>query len=218
MVSILRSASLISKSDSWAIGRGMDAPLRLGRRHTLNPMDPALELEPGENAAARNFGDDLLEPPRRPLAGRQNFDLPALALGVFDIHAKEIAGEESCFIPARSRPDLEDCAAFVSRVLGQEGNLNRFGHPVRFHLGRSKLIVRHCPHIGVEIGLPQHRLEVSPLLFFGLEGLNRGDHRLEFVEFARQCRILRTSCPLGEARGDLLVTTEDEIEVVVGHV
>src|SRR5580692_11367978 len=37
--------------------RGMDAPLSLGRRHALNPMDAALELEPGENAAARNFGD-----------------------------------------------------------------------------------------------------------------------------------------------------------------
>ena len=131
-MSILRSASLISKSDFLrdrqhgdGCGRSVDAPLGLGRRHALHPMDAALELEPGENAAARHFGDDLLEPPGRPLARRQNFDLPALPLGVFDVHAEQVAGEQGCFVPARARPDFDDCAALVGGVLGQERNLNR---------------------------------------------------------------------------------------------
>ena len=185
-MSILRSASLISKSDFLrdrqhgdGCGRSVDAPLGLGRRHALHPMDAALELEPGENAAAGHFGHDLLEPPRRPLARRQNFDLPALPLGVFDVHAEQIAGEQGGFVPARARPDFDDCAALVGGVLGQERNPNRPGHRFRFGFDGGKLGIGHGAHVGVQIRLPQHRCEIRALLFFGLKGLDRRDHRAQ---------------------------------------
>src|SRR6202034_4409646 len=66
-------------------GRRVDSPLGLGRRDALTTMYAALELEPGENAASRNLGYELLEASGRALARRQNFDLPALPLGVFDV-------------------------------------------------------------------------------------------------------------------------------------
>ena len=157
-----------------------------------------------------------MNPPAVPSLVDRTSTFQRLPLGVFDVHAEQIAGEQGRFVPARARPDLEDCAALVGGVLGQERDLNRLGHRVRFHLGRGKLIVRHGPHVGVEIRLPQHRREVGALLFLGLEGLDRRDHRLKLVELARQCGILRAGRALGEASGDFLVATEDEIEIVVG--
>ena len=194
----------------------MDSPLGLGRGHALYPMDAALELEPGENTPAGDFGYDLLEPSGRSFAGRQDLDLPALPLGVFDVHAEQVAGEQGCFVAAGARPDFDDCAALIGRVLGQEGDLNRLGHRFRFGVDGGKLGFGHGAHVGVEIRLPQHRCEIGSLLFFGLEGLDRRDHRVELVELARQCGILRSGRALGEASGDFLVAAEDEIEIVVG--
>ena len=157
-----------------------------------------------------------MNPPAVPSLDRQDFDLPALPLGVFDVHAEQVAGEQGRFVPARARPDLDDRAALVGGVLGQERNPNRLGHRFRFGFGGGKLGFGHGAHVGVEIRLAQHRREIGALLFLGLEGLDRRDHRLKLVELARQCGILRSRRALGEASGDFLVAAEDEIEIVVG--
>ena len=185
-------------------------------RHALHPMDAAFELEPREHAAPGDLGDDLLEPSSRPLARRQDFDLPALPLRIFDVHAEEIAGEQRSLVPARAGPDLEDRAALVGSVLGQERDANRLGHRFGFDLGGLKLRARHRAHVGVQIRLPEQRLEVRALLFLGLKGLDRRDDRLELAEFARQRGILRPGRPLGEAGRDFLMAAQDEIQIVGG--
>ena len=157
-----------------------------------------------------------MNPPAVPSLDRQNFDLPALPLGVFDVHAKQIAGEQRRLVSARAGPDLEDRAALVGGVLGQERNPDRLGHRFRFGLGGGELGFGHGAHVRVEVRLLQERLEVRALLFLGLEGLDRRDHRLELAELARQRRILRPGDALGEAGGDFLVAAQDEIEIVVG--
>ncbi len=222
-MSILRSASLMTnvrflgdRQHGDGRRRCVDAPLGLGRRHALHAMNAALELESGEHAAARNLSDNLLDPPSRPLARRQDVNLPALPLGVFDVHAEQVAGEQSRFVPARARPDLDDRTALVGGVLGQKGDLNALGHDFRFGFDRGKLGFGHGAHVRIEIRLTQQRREVSALVFLGLEGLDRGDHGLELIKLARQCGILRSRRALGEASGDFLVAAEDEIEIVVG--
>ena len=157
-----------------------------------------------------------MNPPAVPSLDRQNFDLPALPLGVFDIHAEQVAGEQSRFVPARARSDFDDRAALVGGVLGQERDLNALGHRFRFRFDGGKLGFGHGAHVRVEIRLTQQRREIRALLFLGLEGLDRRDHRLELVELARQRGILRAGRALGEASGDFLVAAEDEIEIVVG--
>ena len=132
------------------------------------------------------------------------------------IHAEQIAGEQSRLVSARAGPDLEDRAALVGGVLGQERDPNGLGHRFRFGLGCGKLACGHGAHVRVEIRLPQQRREVRALLFLGLERLDRRDHRLKLAELARQRGILRAGRALGEAGGDFLVAAEDEIEIVVG--
>ena len=59
-------------------GRGMDAALRLGRRHALNAMHARLEFQPREHTLAGDIGDDLLVTAGRQLARRDDGDLPAM--------------------------------------------------------------------------------------------------------------------------------------------
>ena len=139
MVSIFRSASLMTRVDLLGLrqhgdgrGGGVDAPLRLGRRHPLHPMNAALEFQPREDAAAGDLGDDLLVAARRALARRQDVDLPAFRLGVFDVHAEEIAGEQGRLVAAGSRPHFEDDVALVGGVLGQKREADRLRHRLEF--------------------------------------------------------------------------------------
>ena len=71
-------------------------------------------------------------------------------------------------------------------------------------------------HLGVEPGIVQHRLQIGALLLLGAEGLDRRDDRLELAELARQRGIFGAGDAFRQARADLLVTAQDEIEIVVG--
>ena len=48
------------RQDRDGARRGVDAPLRLGRRHALHAMRAGLELEPRKRAAPDDAADDLL--------------------------------------------------------------------------------------------------------------------------------------------------------------
>ena len=58
-------------------GRGVDAALRLGRRHALHAVDAALVLQPGEDAAALDLGDRALDPAELALVVFHHLELPA---------------------------------------------------------------------------------------------------------------------------------------------
>ena len=125
----------------------MDAPLGLGRRHALHAMDAALELQPREHAPARDLGDDLLVAAGRPLARRQDLDLPAPALGIFGVHAEKIAGEQRRLVAARAGAHLEDRAALVGCVLRQKRDADRLRHRFGFGFGGAQFIARHGAHL-----------------------------------------------------------------------
>ena len=60
--------------------RGVDAALRLGRRHALDAVDAALVLQARVGALAVDLEDDLLEAADAALAVRHDFDLSSRAL------------------------------------------------------------------------------------------------------------------------------------------
>ena len=139
-----------------------------------------------------------------------------LPLGVFDVHSKQVASEQSRFIPAGASANFQYRVPLVGGVLGQERNLNLLRHRLRLRFRSGELIVRHGPHVRIEIRLSQHRREVGALLLLRQERLDRGDDGIELAEFSRQRGILRARRALGQSGGDFLVATEDEIEIVVG--
>src|SRR3569833_4661575 len=80
-----------------------------------------------------------------------DFDLPALALGVTRVHAIKITREQCGLVPAGARADLQKDVAAVEWIGRQQ-------EPAYYPLerllprrGREQLFFRPLPHLGVEI-------------------------------------------------------------------
>ena len=120
----------------------MDAPLRLGRGHALDAVDPALPFHPPEHAVAGDVGDDLLIAPG--IAGRSvhDFDLPAHELGIAGVHPEQVAGEQRCLVAAGAGAHFEDDVGLVVDILRQQQQLHlllqqgqAFAQLFNLHLG-----------------------------------------------------------------------------------
>src|SRR5690606_37025360 len=72
--------------DGHGAGRGVNAPLRLGGRHTLHPVGTGFELQAAIHAVAVDTGYDFAVTADFRIVGRHDFDPPALALGVPRVH------------------------------------------------------------------------------------------------------------------------------------
>ncbi len=106
----------------------MDATLRLGHGHALDAVHAALVLEVGPDAlgrvgrrAARLHRDlDVLVAAEVGVGRLQDLRLPAAALGVPQVHAQQVAGEQRRLLAALARLDLEDDVAAVVGVARDE--------------------------------------------------------------------------------------------------
>ena len=94
-----------------------------------------------------------MNPPAVPSLDRQNLDVPPLPLGVFDVHAKEIAGEQGRLVAARAGPHLENRVALVGGIFRQERDADRLGHRFRFGFGGGELSAGHGAHVRVQTGI-----------------------------------------------------------------
>src|SRR5579863_1954331 len=84
-------------------------------------MDPALELEAAEGAAPADRGDDFLDSAKAGATLAERLDLPAVALGIAVVHAKEDAGEERSLLAAGAGANLEqDIFVVVGIARGQQ--------------------------------------------------------------------------------------------------
>ena len=111
--------------DEHAGRRCVHAALRLGDRHALHAMHSALELEPRPHTVGRV----ALAPDRQ---GRvlvaaevrdglvEHRDSPAVPLGVSDVHARQVGGEQCRLLAALAGLDLEHDVVGVVRVTGCE--------------------------------------------------------------------------------------------------
>ena len=107
-------------------GAGVDAALRLGDRHPLDAVDAAFVLQPcSTDGAARSRGPstattDVLVAAEVGLGGVESLGLPALPLGVAQVHPQQVAGEQRRLVAALARLDLEDDVLVVVGILGQQ--------------------------------------------------------------------------------------------------
>src|SRR3546814_6425485 len=70
---------------------GVDTPAAFGNGDALDAVDAALEFELGADALPRNAGDLLLVTADVGLIRRDDFDLPALRIGLAPVHAEQVA-------------------------------------------------------------------------------------------------------------------------------
>src|SRR5271156_28190 len=199
-------------------GGGVDAPLRLSRRHALHAGHAALELQLGESAAPDDFGDDFLVAASRAFARGEHFDLPALRLRIFYIHSEEIAREQSGLVAARPGANLENDVAVVGRVLGQQRDADFLGHLLGLRDGVSELGLGHVTHFRVERGIREHGVEFGALPLLRAQGPDGAGDRLEFGEFAGKLGVLGAGDARAQARAQFLVAAQYQIEIGVdGH-
>ena len=101
-------------------GRGVDAALGLGGRHALHPVATRFKLHARIDALAGQPNNHLPVAAEVRGVGREHLGLPAVALGIPQVHAQQVAGEQGGLIAAGAGPNLEDDVALVVRVFGQE--------------------------------------------------------------------------------------------------
>ena len=155
----------------------MNASLRLCRRHALHPMRARLELELRVNAVAGDAADDFLVAAVLSLAGRQDLDAPASILGVFRIHAKQVAREDRGLVAAGPRPNLEINIAVVERVGRNQRFLQVEQQLLALLLERRELLLAHLPDFLVRIG--RHFLGGYDVIENALVALERLHDRLD---------------------------------------
>ena len=132
---------------------GMDASGRLGRRHPLHAMHPALELQPVERALALDHRDDFLDTSHGGFLARDHVHPEPVGSRVLLVHAEDLAGEERGFLPAGPGPHLEQDVAVVVRIPGEEPAPDLIGDEFEFGAGVGGLLGRQLGHLGVRVAL-----------------------------------------------------------------
>ena len=141
---------------------GVDAPLLLCLRHTLDPMHAAFVLQLAVNPFAADQRSDIFQTAYRGFARRSYFHLPSAGFREARIHAEDFFGEQSGFVAAGSGANFEHDVAFVVGIFRQQQNLQLF-----FDLGQLRrqfqnLVGRHLAEIGV--GFILHPLRFGQVL------------------------------------------------------
>ncbi len=100
-------------------GRGVNAALGFGFRHSLHPVRTGFKFQRAINTIAREAGDDFLETAVLPFIFAEHLDLPPAFLGIAGIHAKQVAGKDSGFIAPGAGTDFQEHILGVIGVFGQ---------------------------------------------------------------------------------------------------
>jgi hypothetical protein len=138
--------------------RRVDAALRLGRRHSLDPVPAGFVAEELVHPFARDAEGDLLEPAGVAGAVRDRLDRPALGPGVPRVHVVQVAGEECRLVAALPGPDLHDDLREVLGRIDEQLVLDLGVQLVALGLQPGEFLLGHRAQVGV---IPGHeRLRV----------------------------------------------------------
>ena len=143
-------------------GGGVDAPTAFGGGHTLDAVDAAFELHPREHTGAGDRRHDFLETANIGGVGGDHFDLPPLLLGIFGIHAEQVACEQCRFVPASACADFQHRGARIGGVAGQQLQRQRPFGDRKLLLEDLHFLLRHFAHQGIGLRIvpaPRHRVE-----------------------------------------------------------
>ena len=185
-------------------GRGVDAPLRLGRRNALHAVHAGLELHLRVDLVALDAERDFLEAAALGLVGVDLLDLPLLEVGVARVHAVEVAREDGGLVAAGARADLDDDVLVVVGVARKQHDLELFLELGQRRLELLDLLGGELLHVLIALGAQD---------FLRLVELLRGAEVLAGLLGELGLRALR----LGQARVLLLVAEHGGIAELGGQ-
>ena len=160
----------------------MDAALGLGLGDALDAVGAGFELEAGIDAAAADAHHHLLEAAEFALAGAHLLRPPATDLGVSQVHAQEVGGEEGGLGATGPGPHLQEDVTLIVGVRWDQQALQlgfQGGAPLP---GRVHFFPGQPGHL--RIG--EHGLGVGEVLLDGLVAVEAAGHGLELGVFLAQ--------------------------------
>ncbi len=202
----------------------VDAAARLRRRHALDPVHAALELEPAVRTVAGDLEDRLLDPADARLVEAHEVRPEAVLEGVARVHPQQLRREQRGLLAAGAGPDLDDDVAIVVGVARQERDTKVVEQRRLACLERRDLLARHRLQVVVGLrvahvaGPDQLRADVLELAVGRDDRLEAGQLPSEALEGGR----VRVDLGGGELRRDVVVLAGEALQlgveaVVVGH-
>ena len=107
------------RHDGDGAGGGVDTALAFGGRDALHAVAAGFKFQTAVCAQADNAGDDFFIAAQLAFVGGNDFDLPAVALGVAAVHAQQIACKQRGFVTARSGAHFDEDVFVVVGIFGQ---------------------------------------------------------------------------------------------------
>ena len=131
---------------------GVDPSLCLGGGHSLHAMRARLETQPRVGALADDAADHLAVAAVLARILGDEFDGPAVALGVARVHAQKVAREDRRLVAAGTRTDLEEDVALIVRVLRHEqfAQCGFVGGDCAFEAAR--FLIAESAQLGIRVG------------------------------------------------------------------
>ena len=168
-------------------GAGVDAALGFGGGHALHAVAARFELQCAVNVVTFDAQHDFLVTPQLGRVFADDLDLPAHAVGVAHVHAREVARKQRRFITTRARPDFDKRVACVVGVFGQQQALQFVFELPQLGGGSGDFFLRHFRHLRVGQHLARSGQVGFALHKTGIAAGDLGDLRM----FARQHAVLR---------------------------
>src|SRR5579859_7621544 len=140
----------------------MDAPVGLGDGNALHAMCAALIFHTAVRAASLHDEGYVFDAALPSFVAVQDFDFPALTIGIAGVHAKKFAREKCGLVSASAALDGDNGVFLVQDVFWQQRNFNLFEQLLFALLEAFYLFIGHIAHFWLIAGVI-HLLRVGNL-------------------------------------------------------
>jgi hypothetical protein len=143
-------------------------------------VDAGFEFQPREDVAAGDFGAGFLDAAQAGVGVVEDFEPPAMRLGILLIHREQFGREQPGFVPASGGTDLQDGRTGVCFVFRQQGETDFVLQHRDLRLQRAQFGLGQFLHLGVR----EQGFGLRLGAFGGAQVADAGHHGLDIGQFA----------------------------------
>lgn len=127
--------------------RGVNAPLTLGRGHTLHAVCPDLVLQAAIDIIPLDHGDDLLIATMIARKLINDHHTPTALINISQIHPKKITDENRHLVTTHNNPDLNIDILLIEQILKNKQNLKLITKLLTPHFKLNNFITHQLSHL-----------------------------------------------------------------------
>ena len=164
----------------------VDTALAFGGGNALHAVAARFKFQTTVRAQTDDAGDDFFIAAQLAFVGGNDFNLPAVALGVAAVHTQQIACKQRGFVAARSGAHFDEDVFVVVGIFGQQQFLQFGIERVDFGFCRFDFFGGKVFHFGVG----QHFFGIRQVALRQLIVLEHFDHGRQFGVFSRKLAVV----------------------------